>query len=404
MNGNEAPFDYGGTAAEADVNFKIWPSTGMRTGLVDADLLPYRTAFVMPDIKGMQAVSLVENGHCKSIKETPQFEYALDSMCMTLNSWLRAAKCDSAILYSTNSASNFRLKIAYSKEYKGSRPTEKPVFFDELKDALPELGCIASNGNEADDMLSIEAWRRYNEDVKPSGALAGSLVHKEFCSTVTISTDKDSTITPTYNYNPDTRKEQWVTLIGDLIPKYKKGEVTKYKQVGTGVFFKKGEFAGQEKTKRVKDGTTPSTAITDLKGSGLKFFYAQLIMGDPTDGYDGIPNKGATAAFNELAPCTTESDLYYKVLKMYQEHYGKGTHWCENYRGTEEYRVKHFNETGSNPPDWDFWKGKGAYLTAYDRMLEQGRMAHMQIFDGEIWRSHSGRVIYGDDKEFWHGR
>lgn len=404
MNGNEAPFDYGGEVSEKDVQFKVWPTEGRRTALVDADLLPYRTAFVVPEIKGIQAVGLVEAGIFKSIKETPQFEYALDSMCMTLNSWIRRAGCDSALLYSTDSATNFRISLAYSKEYKGTRPSEKPVFFDELKDSLSLLGCKMSNGNEADDMLSIESWRKYNEDVAPSGAAAGSLIHKEFCNTVVISTDKDSTITPTYNRNPDTHREQWVTLLGDLIPKYKKGEVTKYEVVGTGVFFKRGEFAGQEKTKRVKVGTMPSTAITDLKGSGLKFFYSQLIMGDPTDEYDGIPNKGATAAYNLLDSCTSERELYQRVLGLYEEHYGKGTHWCENYRGTEKYRALYFDLYKKNPTDWSFWKGKGAYLTAYDRMLEQGRMAWMQTYEGEIWRSHKGRVIRGDDKEFWHDK
>lgn len=404
MSGNEAPFDYGGIVAEKDVNFKVWPTSGKRTALVDADLLPYRTAFVMPEIKGMQALSLVESGVCKSIKETPQFEYALDSMCMTLNSWVRRAGCDSALLFSTNSASNFRINLAYSKEYKGGRPDDKPVFFEELKDALELLGCIKSDGNEADDELSKAAWDQYNYDVKPSGAIAGSLVHKEFCDVVVISTDKDSTITPTYNRNPDTGREQWVTLIGSLTPKYKKAEVARYEVQGTGEYFKRGQYAGQEKTKRVKVGTTPSTAITDLKGSGLKFFYAQLIMGDPTDDYDGIPNHGATAAFNALYSCKTEAELYYKVLGLYESHYGKGAHWCPNYRGTLEYYNKCKELYGKEPTDWSFWKGKGAYLTAYDRMLEQGRMAWMQTYEGEIWRSNKSRVIRGDDKEFWHDK
>src|SRR3546814_8237009 len=45
-----------------------------------------------------------------------------------------------------------------------------------------------------------------------------------------------------------------------------------------------------------------------LRGSGLKFFYAQLITGDTVDNISGLPKHGPVRAFNELSECGTEED------------------------------------------------------------------------------------------------
>ncbi|AHN84691.1 5'-3'exonuclease (endogenous virus) [Gutovirus Vc1] len=399
MIGYYEGFDYGGGIAEKEDNFILWSTTGSRTCLVDADLLPYRVGFTINETSYLAAKALVADGTCKDIKDTPQFESAFDQLCATLNKWVRDTKCDSAILYSTKSDSNFRLDIAYTDCYKGQRTAEKPPFFQELKDAMTDaLGCELADGIEADDKLSIEASRR----TKLLGVVAGSLQHKEFCDCVIASSDKDSAITPCWNYNPDTRKLQWVTKMGELLPKYKNAMVKDYAIVGTGVFWKRGEKAGQEKTKRVCIGEKPSSAIEKLKGSGLKFFYAQIIMGDMADNYKGLKGKGMTAAYELLNNCKTEKELYLATLAAYKEVYGTGKHWCPHYKGTQSYYDEHVEHKGCEPEDWEFWKGKGAWLTAYDRMLEQGRLAWMMTYEGDIWRKDKGAVIDPHDKEFWH--
>ncbi|QHB42717.1 exonuclease [Vibrio phage VP-HS15] len=396
-------FDYGGGIAEKEEHFILWPETGTRTALVDADLLPYRIAFVIDPAKELTAQGLVRDGHYKCIEDTPQFESAFESLCQTLNKWIRDAGCDSAKLYATDSAKNFRLDLAYTTDYKGQRPEEKPPFFNELKTQMIFLlKAMLSDGNEADDELSIEAWRRYRL-LEEQGVELGSEMHKELCDSVTISIDKDSTITPTWHYNPDTQKLIFVDPLGELKPKFSNKEVNHYEYVGTGEFWKRGAKAGQEKVKRVLVGKRPSTSITDLKGTGLKFFYAQIIMGDVADNYKGLKGKGMTFAYNLLDNCKTEKEMYYAVLGAYKEVYGTGKHWCPNFRGTQEYYDNYVLHHNAPPPDWDFWKGKGAYLTAYDRMLEQGRLAWMQTYPNEIWRSKSP-IIYGNDKEFWHDR
>lgn len=394
-------FDYGGTVAEKEVAFKLWPTTGNKVCLVDADLLPYRVGYTLDPIKVTQAEMLVREGHCKDIKSTPQFESAFESLCMTLNKWIRDTGCDSALLYSTKSSSNFRLDIAFTDPYKGQRPSGKPPFFQELKDAMTErLGCELADGIEADDKLSIEAWRR----IFSEGFVAGSPMHKEMCDCVIASSDKDSTITPVWHYNPDTGKLQWITQLGSLLPKYNKKMVNHYEYQGTGEYWKRGDKAGQEKTKRVLIGKKPSSALTDLKGTGLKFFYAQIVMGDASDNYKGLPNVGMTGAFNLLDNCKSEKELYFKVLGAYKEVYGSGKHWCPHYKGTQSYYDLCMDLTGEPPEDWEIWKGRGAYLTAYERMLEQGRLAWMQTFEGDIWRKDKSPIIDPHDLEFWQCR
>ena len=394
-------FDYGGEVAEKEVNVKIWETDGARTCLVDADLLPYRVAFTISDTSYLAAMALVEDSTCSSIRETPQFESAFDQLCKMLNSWIKKTKCDSALLYTTKSSTNFRLNIAYSDGYKGQRGAIKPPFFQELKEEMTSvLGCELADGIEADDRLSMEASRR----TRLLGVLAGSIQHKELCDCVIASSDKDSTITPSWNWNPDTGKMIWVSLIGELEPKYKKAVVKDYAVVGTGVFYKRGENAGKEKTKRVLIGDKPSSAIDKLNGHGLRFFYSQLIMGDTADNYKGLDGIGKTRAYNLLCNLTTSKDLYMAVLKEYRLYYGEGTHWCPHYKGKDNYNEQYNAAHGEDSPDWLFWKGKGAWLTAYDRMLEQGRLAWMLQSDGDIWRKDKGAIIDPHDKEFWHDK
>ena len=391
-------FDYGGGVAEKDVVVVVWPTTGNRVCLVDADLLPYRVGFVIGELPYLEAIALVEAGHCKTIKDTPQFESAFELLCTTLNSWVRRSNCDAALLFSTKSDANFRLDIAYSDDYKGQRTGVKPPFFNELKEEMTtRLGCLLADGIEADDWLSIKTY----EFIHELGVEAGSAQHKEFANSVVASSDKDSTISAGWNFNPDNGKMQWVTTIGDLRPKYVNKMVKAYETIGTGKFWARGEKAGQEKTKRVCVGERPSEALKDLKGSGLMFFYAQVVMGDTSDNYRGITGKGKTTAYELLRNCKTEKELYMKVLGLYQEAYGKGLHWCPHFKGTEGYFNLHKEVHGTPPDDWSIWKGRGAWLSAYDRMLEQGRLAWMMQYEGDIWRKDKGRIINANDLDFW---
>ena len=89
-----------------------------------------------------------------------------------------------------------------------------------------------------------------------------------------------------------------------------------------------------------KNDTTISTIDKDLLGTpgwsynwntdklyfvteeeATRWFYTQLLMGDPTDNIQGIPGIGKVKATKALAGCDTEEDMYWKALDLYQAYY-----------------------------------------------------------------------------------
>lgn len=372
-------FNYGGEIAERDIHYKLWPTEGNMVALIDADLLPYQIGYAVAahySLSYTQALYLVEEGHAKSLKDTPQYEDAWEMLCKELNAWITAAGCDAAKLFMTDSAKNFRLDIAFTEDYKGQRNPDKPPYFYELKEDVQRLlGAIMSDGEEADDLISIAVYDAAAE----LGVEVGSPEHREFGNTVVCSSDKDSGITGGWHYDPRKQVKRFNDKLGELWPKTKVNEVNDYEhwplvggepvnpKVHPGPYdtWLRGAKAGQQKTKRVCVGRKESVSVTDLKGCGLKFFYAQIIMGDDADNYSGLKGKGPSYAYELLDKCNSEKELYYAVLNAYKEYYGPGTHPALNFRGGT------------------------MQLTAYQRMLEQGRLAWMQTKKGDLWRASS---------------
>lgn len=334
-------FDFGADCAEAVSHIKVWPTEGTKVALVDADLIPYIVCYAVTPVMEARARYRVESGECASLSETMEFEEMKEKMCSVYNSWVTEAGCDAALPYLTNSEKNFRLKLAFSRQYKGTRQKEKPFFFKELKEFfIQHLQGILSDGEEADDLISIEAHRR-NNLLKGQGIEIGSPTHREFADFVIVSSDKDSRITPGPHYDPEKRIHTFGTVLGELEPEWK-----------------------------------PDGKMKKLRGSGLKFFYAQLIIGDSTDNYTGIPRKGDVFAYNLLDNCRSEKELFYAVLGAYKDHYGEGV-IIENYRGGKR------------------------LCTPYELMLEQGRLAWMQTYKGELWRSDRSPVLWGAEASEW---
>lgn len=334
-------FDYGTTLAEEELVRKRWPTVGEKVALVDADLIPHIICYAVNSLMQARAESRIERGECKTLTETPEFQQVADKACMLYNLWIRSAGCDAAIPYMTDSASNFRIGLAFTKQYKGQRK-EKPFFFAELKAFMIEtLGCIVSNGDEADDLIAIEAHRR-NQQFVAAGVKLGSAAHKELCDFVIVSSDKDSRITPGAHYDPRNKRHTFGDELGWFEVEWK-----------------------------------PDGKLKDLKGCGLKFFYSQLIVGDSADNYPGIPFKGAPLAYELLNGCTSEKELFVAVLGAYKKKYGTQPTLQDNYRG------------GSR------------MMTAIERMHEQGRLAHMSRFPGDIWRSDKAPILWGDKEELW---
>ena len=380
-------FDYGAEPTPDKDQFILWPTVGARTALLDADMLPYIVGFCTPlDVyfrATQRAKVLITPG---AIFDTEEFKNAANHLNWLVNRWVELAGADSAKLFMTDSASNFRLDLAFTREYKGTRAEEKPPFFYELRAYLvSQHNAIMSEGNEADDMLSIEHIKGCREQK----IVPGTAEHKVFASgTVVVTKDKDLAITPGWYLNPDSPHGViWVDELGELLPEWGEKEVNDYEYHplvdgqpvsqleldGLGLeadTWARGAKAGQVKTKRVCVGRKRVPVLKKLKGTGQRFFYSQLITGDTVDNYPGIPKKGMKAALEALEGCTSVQELYDTVYQMYADHYTLGS-WsavCKvpNYRGGH------------------------AKLTALQMMVEQGRLAHMQQFKGDIWREELG--------------
>lgn len=376
-------FDMGAPVYEKPASYKLWPTTGSFTALVDADLLPYIVGYTTEEAKYAKALLRVEEGECSTLEETPECEDAVDQLDWTVNHWVEMARADSALLYVTDSPGNFRLGLAFTKPYKGQRKDEKPPFFLELKQHLIDNhNAIVAVDCEADDLIVTEMHTRH-EDVVSQGAELGSETHKRFSEVIAVSSDKDLRICPGWHYDPTKQDKVWVDVLGWLDPVYKTKEVTNYEYRTLCRFhdlehedcvtysgqapcepdvFKKGKRKGESKTKRVKNGTMTSQYVDKLRGAGLKFFYAQVLMGDDADNYPGLPGVGKTRAFEVINPCKTEDELYNAVLQEYLKVYGPSS-LAYNHRG------------GS------------LTLTHEQRLVEQGRLAWMRTKTGEVWRS-----------------
>lgn len=332
-------FTFGAEVSE-DNNLILWPTDGDRIALVDGDMLPYIIGYTINEMSAVRAATRVKSGQVERIEDTPECKDACDRLNALLNSWVYSAGADAARTFMTSSADNFRLRLAFSKPYKGTRKAEKPPFFYEMRDHLINVhGAILAQGDEADDLMSIEQWNSHNLFLNETGGefRIGGPEHRAFSNTIIVSADKDLMIVPGWHLIPG-NEPVWVDIMGHLELRLK-----------------------------------PNGQVKDLKGSGLKFFYAQMIVGDTVDNYSGIPGRGAKFAFDLLDGCKEEKELYMAVLGAYRAKFGSGDVLLKNHRGTHKV-------------------GK-----AFDLMLESGRLAHMAQFSGDIWREGKNHVTWGDD-------
>ena len=110
----------------------------MITALIDADSLCYAVGFSSNDVDEALAVS--------------RLEATMIELCMDI-------ECDEYQGFLTGKG-NFRNDIAVTTPYKGTRPSEKPVHLQALRDHLvTSWGFVVVDGIEADDAVGIAAYK-----------------------------------------------------------------------------------------------------------------------------------------------------------------------------------------------------------------------------------------------------
>ncbi len=205
-------------------------------------------------------------------------------------------------IFLTDGASNFRLteEIATVLKYKGNRsPEAKPQMLGKARDyIMDELNGIMCIGLEADDQLSIEhraAWKQAMEDALEfycGEQVSNQLLETkamELSKTVLATIDKDIKMCAGKFINPD-------------------------QDIGIEEIFPMGHLFVEVKKKK---GNKPDSK--KLRFSGLKGFYAQLLLGDACDNISGVYYCGDLRVNEVLESCENEEQLFKATLREIYE-------------------------------------------------------------------------------------
>jgi hypothetical protein len=163
---------------------------------------------------------------------------------------------------------NFRDEIAKADIYKGNRKQPKPYHYNSIRTYLQmQHHAVVVNGMEADDAIAIDMTTD--------------------SSVICVSRDKDLRQVPGWHYGYSVGKQpeyplRCVDFIGDL------------------------------------ELVTPKK----LTGTGLLFFWSQVLTGDSTDNYKGLRKFGPVAAYQLLSELSDPDEMYDAVLQVYLDTHG----------------------------------------------------------------------------------
>ena len=205
--------------------------------LLDGDILRFEIGFA----------SEVGWKHKTDREELPPFDYVSEMLHLRLEYILNQCGAEDYTLYLSGDKS-FRYDIAKTKPYKGTRKGTKPWHFDNLSAYMKGvLDAKVVYGIEADDALAIDHLGTPED-------------------TIICTRDKDLRQVPGWHYS-------W--------------ELGQQPSFGPLIIEKSGNLNLTEKTRK-------------LTGTGLLFFYSQLLTGDTVDNIPGLPGCGPVKAYNLL--------------------------------------------------------------------------------------------------------
>lgn len=255
--------------------------------LIDADVLLYRAGFasqrtfhrfvkldgVKIDFHEMSLSEVKEklaeinltkaNGSLyKCIKPQPE-SYARQVLFSMINRIVKMCPADEYRYYvSDNETLNFRLKVAVTQPYKGNRVAKRPAHYEFLRNLVIDtyapiiLPCV-----EGDDAIGIDACAIKDK-------------------TIIASIDKDLDMLPGWHFNLVSEKLYFTEDPGELY-------LTKNRK--------------------------------KVFGGGLKWFYAQMLLGDTSDHIPGVPGYGPVKAYGALQPLKNEQEFFEEVYSIYQD-------------------------------------------------------------------------------------
>jgi len=264
--------------------------------LIDGDIVLYACGFAVESkLHKVYVEADMEQGHIAEFKYKKELKAFLelgeDSLCyeteeiveplshavhlakQLIEKIIEATSATEYTVYLTGD-SNFRDELV--DYYKKNRdPNHKPVHYKALKAYLIEKhGAVIVEGQEADDAMGIEQHQRgvLNE------AESFGCTHWPNCDvmecdhsieqSVICTTDKDLDMIPGWHYNWTKDSKYWID-----------------------------------------------------EAQAIRWFYTQLLMGDPTDNIKGIEGIGKVKALQILEGLETVDDYYTAVYNAYSVNY-----------------------------------------------------------------------------------
>lgn len=245
------------------------------TPLIDSDVLRYECGFAAET-------------YWKDKEGIPPFDVAADFLDNRIaNICAVVGATTEPILFLTGKA-NFRFDIAKRQPYK-ERASHKPFHFYNLTAYIKgKYDWRLTEGLEADDLMAIEQTKALREGRE----------------TIICTRDKDLRSVPGWQYG-------W--------------ELSNQPSFGP-------EFVKDVGAIRL------SSDRKSIKGTGLLFFYSQLLTGDRVDSIPGLDGCGPVKAFEILEGVKTPTEALKRCYEAYKAKYG---------------------------------------MSGYKEMLEQGRLLHM---------------------------
>jgi len=254
------------------------------TTYIDGDVVMYRSAFSgevqafgLQEADGSVYVSTSTRAKAEEIKQTSQYlrnctivrtqeplpvRIAQRNLENDIRNIQNKTNCLSSVIYVSHQdrAKNERYAIAKTHPYKGNRKAMMPVHKEAMFNYLCEMGAIVVEGIEADDALGTALFN-----------------DKEgICASI----DKDLLMIPGRHYN---FTSELIIIASDP-----------------------GQLGLEKKSHSKK-----------LRGTGFKWFCAQMLMGDPVDNIKGLVGYGDVKTFNLLDPVTHMEDMYRLVKNHY---------------------------------------------------------------------------------------
>jgi hypothetical protein len=149
--------------------------------------------------------------------------------------------------------------------------------------------------------MAIDQMVDYNSCWKAYSGLEVEEKDASTLRTIICTIDKDLRMVPGWHYSWPVgdrigeREPYFVSELGELQPKYH-----------TDKFLKNGD-----------------PKLKKLEGTGLTWFYCQLITGDSTDNIPGCPGAGPGKALEALHGLSNEEEMYQATLALYEAKYAQ---------------------------------------------------------------------------------